>query len=1078
MKKFYKLVFIYIVILAEPSMNTIAQSGGEKSLSSNQNLIHNSKGGDKKISFIKGINGMPIITKFNINKISTWLYNTGESDMTPNDFPNLEYPKGSKKNAVFQSGFIWGAKIDSVIHVGGAKYEHSTSPGRVINGIPVNPADLDVRIYRVRRDYIKNNYNTELIDESKSIEEIRAEYEKNWVEWPATQGAPYEDLNTNGSYEPEIDIPGVPGADQTIWFVCNDFDSVQTKNMSGSLPLGFEEQVTIWGYDSNTPLGNMLFRKYIIINKNPEHKPYSDLYLSYWCDADIGDGFDDQIGSDSTMNLGFMYNGKGNDNVYGSSPPAVGVKLLQGPFVNGISSDTAKYKGKYLAGKKNLEMSSFFNENDNQSNIALDPDPFNYTYNTIGLYNMFQGKYRYGYPVINPITHEETKFMYSGDPITNNGWISNKDDQRMGVVSGPFNMAYGDTQEVVYALIFAGADGIIDRLEAFSLLKKYSAYAQNHYDKAFYILMPPIPQSPLNNGTDVATDPILNWTVIDGFVSYSLQVATDMDFRNMVVNESGLLKTNYELSGLINSTKYYWRVSVQDIHGSSYYSQVYSFTTKPNLLNPTLKIEPDYLEIDSKGGEITFQIKNTSIGTLNWEAVSNDTSWIKIIGESKGSDSAKIKVLIAENIKMERVGTITISAEGAAGSPRIIEIKQETAIYNIDITINPDTTAGFVRGNKKFYYDDTALLIATPKNGYTFLNWSENDSVITTDSIYQFIVNKNRNLVVNFSGPFSLITRIAEMEGSVMKDARVGIDPAGASLGPNGYILSNQAGGVNLPYASTDYDRFDYWKNDDLIIDFSEKSLAYSYLDEFIYKNIGSGEVTYLPFSVYRLKYPTMEKIRLFAGFRDKNADGLFSIDSTGAYDINWHKPTTELIFAWQGYDAAGNEINYDPANKAQYIAENDLYKSANIKWGSSTGEFKYPFLTNTMFVLYTANATLPDSNRQIRFFTAKPIVSDVNEGEQYENQNQIPVQYSLSQNYPNPFNPTTNIRFSLTKLSFTSLKIYDILGREVATLVNGELSAGRHTYEFDGSRLSSGIYFYRLQTGEFTQTKKMLLIK
>jgi hypothetical protein len=62
--------------------------------------------------------------------------------------------------------------------------------------------------------------------------------------------------------------------------------------------------------------------------------------------------------------------------------------------------------------------------------------------------------------------------------------------------------------------------------------------------------------------------------------------------------------------------------------------------------------------------------------------------------------------------------------------------------------------------------------------------------------------------------------------------------------------------------------------------------------------------------------------------------------------------------------------------------------------------------------------------------------------------------------------------------MSFTTLKIYDILGREVATLVNKELSAGRHTYEFDGSGLSSGIYFYRLQTGEFTQTRKMLLIK
>ena len=88
------------------------------------------------------------------------------------------------------------------------------------------------------------------------------------------------------------------------------------------------------------------------------------------------------------------------------------------------------------------------------------------------------------------------------------------------------------------------------------------------------------------------------------------------------------------------------------------------------------------------------------------------------------------------------------------------------------------------------------------------------------------------------------------------------------------------------------------------------------------------------------------------------------------------------------------------------------------------------------------------------------------------------PQDYSLSQNYPNPFNPTTIIGYSIPKASFVTLKVYDILGREIATLVNAEKSFGNYNVEFNGSGLSSGIYFYKLQTGDYSSVKKMVLIK
>jgi hypothetical protein len=89
-----------------------------------------------------------------------------------------------------------------------------------------------------------------------------------------------------------------------------------------------------------------------------------------------------------------------------------------------------------------------------------------------------------------------------------------------------------------------------------------------------------------------------------------------------------------------------------------------------------------------------------------------------------------------------------------------------------------------------------------------------------------------------------------------------------------------------------------------------------------------------------------------------------------------------------------------------------------------------------------------------------------------------LPKTYALEQSYPNPFNPTTSIAYQIPVQSKVSLKVYDVLGREVATLVNGEQSAGSKVVQFNGSNLASGVYYYRLSAGAFSDMKKMLLIK
>lgn len=90
----------------------------------------------------------------------------------------------------------------------------------------------------------------------------------------------------------------------------------------------------------------------------------------------------------------------------------------------------------------------------------------------------------------------------------------------------------------------------------------------------------------------------------------------------------------------------------------------------------------------------------------------------------------------------------------------------------------------------------------------------------------------------------------------------------------------------------------------------------------------------------------------------------------------------------------------------------------------------------------------------------------------------EVPTGFSLSQNYPNPFNPVTNIKFQLPKAGFVKLAVFDALGRNVAELVNQQLKHGTYNIDFEGNNLPSGVYFYKLETESFTQTKKMILIK
>lgn len=226
--------------------------------------------------------------------------------------------------------------------------------------------------------------------------------------------------------------------------------------------------------------------------------------------------------------------------------------------------------------------------------------------------------------------------------------------------------------------------------------------------------------------------------------------------------------------------------------------------------------------------------------------------------------------------------------------------------------------------------------------------------------------------------------------------------------------------------------------------------------------------------------------------------------------------------FFWDPYTVGSGDFtkNY---NKRIYILFNEDAQSASefdimaleqhpmaVKIGSQTagadGNTSDLYLPGKIDVCFTGLGTFyPDYRPTQRIgivpdVNVIPTIQGIREGKDevleaafnhyfgitgIKKENIIPADYSLSQNFPNPFNPTTTIKYSIPvetghapSLQKVTLKVYDLLGRDVATLVNEEKSAGSYTVEFDASKLASGVYFYKLIAGGFSSTKKMILMK
>ena len=473
---------------------------------------------------------------YDVNQIRSWVGNNGYiATNIPTGDAGLEWPKGTGLTAVFSSGVWIAGKVDDDVRTAAAEFTSEFQPGSIIYDPiartvvgPDNPNDA-----RFQVSTINKNDNADVTSEF---------FNREYASWPAADGAPahdgefftdanlngvwdegelWDDFDVDGMYdEPDGEMisgedPPVMIGDQMHWFVINDADPNSHSNLWSTEPLGVEVQTTIFGFDRADPLGNVMFAKWLIINKSGGD--IDSMFIALWSDADLGDAKDDYVGCDTALSVGYFYNGNPNDQDYGSKPPSVGYDFFQGPIVP-AAGDTALVSGTEFPEFRNLPMTSFVKYTNSDALFGDPEDAFQ-------AWNYMKGLTAQGEPwyellnSANPVT----KFLYPGDPNTRSGWTEYDDsapeDRRILMSSGPFEMeTWYDTdgdgfpqvgepgvQEIVAAVIIAAGTNNTNAVDA---MKFFDQFAQGAYDAQFNL---PSPISPIVLVSELDEQIILSW---------------------------------------------------------------------------------------------------------------------------------------------------------------------------------------------------------------------------------------------------------------------------------------------------------------------------------------------------------------------------------------------------------------------------------------------------------------------------------------------------------------------------------------------------------------------------------------
>jgi hypothetical protein len=1058
----------------------------------------------------------------------------------------LEWPQGTGAHSIFQSALWMGATVNGGIRTIVGDYTQDMGPGPW-GGDPLSAVH---RIYKVEKAMLASPLDF-----------------ADFQEWPVDFGAPWVDVDGDGSYNPlplGTDHPEFIG-DQVLWFVSNDGDPAYKLNFQTS-PLDVEIQTTMFGFDRPDVFGDMVFLKQLVINKG--ENTLVDTYMGLWSDPDLGNASDDYVGCDVSLGMGYVWN-EGADSTYDNldvGTPAAGYDFFQGPMVpcetDGAGNVTeseetcpaigAKMFGTRHPKMKNLKMSSFafyINGDPTYTDPADENEGYNY----------LKGLRKDGskYPVEIAGDLYDQKFCFYGDPNDSaghstanpvDGNYSVAADRRFLMSVGPFTMAPKDSQEVVFG-IFHAAGG--DALSSVAYLKEVDALAQTAYDIDF--ALPDSPPAPNVTASAFTDQIILTWDSVAESYAATSEVDLDASGNPTTFNFEGYNVYQYETATGAGNKK---RLATYDLVNGT--TEIYDTVFNAEL-GENINIRTQF---GSDSGLSKFHVINADGLNGNSKLVTNRAYYYAVTaygynpgGIPKTLESNPVYLTVRPEVSNtletgENTATIgqkiAASHVGPSGGSVNAVIVDPSQLVEGDYTVSFNDEYTYLDANGDEQTEKISNWTLTDSNGNVLVD--SNPVVGGINGVTGVEVGPNSVPVINgmqieVNGPqLSTITDINEWdagwkENAVLRDPAVSAFVPWASLGSTGYILENRAGEINVGGYARDFDRFDYWEADDVELDFSETSVAWTYS--------GSTVSGTLPFALYRHNFGTGVKERIAPAWWDHDGTGDFDLslmidclDDDGNVILDddgnpeqcptlagpvYGRRTWDPIYGYMAFDLDGDGVNeyYDTAKEAQYIADNNAFASGFCGWGGwanggcpgattsmTNTQTTYIFMTATMFTDYLGNGVLPDAAgiatgayqavnftgaSSVVFQTAKPNSSKDTFSFSTTGLGMLAKEYDPDSItvWPNPYygyNPEERdaldrrVMFShLPTEGPTTIRIFALDGTLVRTIKHNDVGS-QHTY-WDMKNnfelpVASGMYVAHVETNKGDKILKLAVIQ
>ena len=283
------------------------------------------------------------------------------------------------------------------------------------------------------------------------------------------------DLNNNGSWDENEDRPDLLG-DETIWCVYNDGLPSEEREFIDVEPQGIEIRQTVWAIADEGDEGNVIYVRYSLVNKSTEIETFDSVFFAAWADTDLGDYHDDLTGTDLDLNSVYVYNDS-SDTDFGDNPPAHYMCLLQGPWVQVSDQSVMAYNNlgdllgvDTIIGAKNLRMTSSANIYRSMLSHDVPDEKEHVRYLQKGL-RSHTGEIinpcDWPYGIVKGIECEEVPlyFIYSGDPVSDTGWLDNLPfEQRMMVNTGPFTLTKNEPIDIIIGHVVARGEDYLSSI--------------------------------------------------------------------------------------------------------------------------------------------------------------------------------------------------------------------------------------------------------------------------------------------------------------------------------------------------------------------------------------------------------------------------------------------------------------------------------------------------------------------------------------------------------------------------------------------------------------------------------------